>query len=167
MTLKNNRAPLLSYFKLCLSFHTHWWIKTAVTVQKRPIWVKIGDFFSRMTLQTWQMTLKNNRAPLLCYFKLCASFRTHWWFKTWVTVRKRPIWVKINDFFSHVTFKLHRWPWKTTGHLFYHTLSFVHHFDAIGKFKHKLKSGNAQFGSKSTIFGAVWPRNFTDDPEKQ
>ena len=24
------------------------------------------------------MTLKNNRAPLLCYFKLCASFRSHW-----------------------------------------------------------------------------------------
>ena len=22
---------------------------------------------------------KNNRAPLLCYFKLCASFRSHWW----------------------------------------------------------------------------------------
>ena len=24
------------------------------------------------------MTLKNNRAPLLPYFKLCASFRSHW-----------------------------------------------------------------------------------------
>ena len=112
------------------------------------------------------MTLKNNRAPLLCYFKLCASFRTHWWIHTGFSVRKRPIWVKINDFFSRVTFKHDGWPWKTIGHLFYDTLSFVHHFIAIGKFKLKSKSGNAQFGSKSTIFLAVWPRNFTDDPEQ-
>ena len=124
-------------------------------------------FLELCDLQTWQMTLKNNRAPLLCYFKLCASFRTHWWIQTGVTVRKHPIWVKINDYFSRVTFKLDGWPWKTIGHLFYDTLTFVHHFNAIGKFKLKLKSGNAQFGSKSTIFLAVWPRNFTDDPEKQ
>ena len=41
----------------------------------------------------------NNRAPLLCHFKLCASFHNHYWIKTGVTVRKRPIWVKINKFF--------------------------------------------------------------------
>ena len=111
--------------------------------------------------------LENNRAPLLCYFKLCGSFRTHWWIQTGVTVRKHPIWVKINDFLSRVTFKLDGWPWKTIGHLFYDTLTFVHHFNAIGKFKLKLKSGNAQLGSKSTIFLSVWPRNFTDNPEKQ
>ena len=107
------------------------------------------------------MTLKNDRAPLLCHFKFCASFRTHWWIQTGVTVQKCPIWVKINDFFSRVTFKLDRWPLKTIGHLFYDTSSFVHHYNAIGKFKLKFKSGNAQFGSKSTIFLAVWPRNFT------
>ena len=56
---------------------------------------------------------------------------------------------------------------KTIGHLFYDTLSFVHHFNAIGKFKLKLQSGNAQFGSKSMIFCAVWARNYMDDPEKQ
>ena len=26
--------------------------------------------------------LENNRALLLCYFKLCASFCTHWWIQT-------------------------------------------------------------------------------------
>ena len=113
------------------------------------------------------MTSKNNRAPLLCYFKLCASFRIHWCIQTGVTVRKRPIWAKSTIFFSRVTFKLDGWPWKIIGHLFYDTLSFVHHFNAIGKFKLKLKSGNAQCGSKSTIFGAVWLTNFTDDPEKK
>ena len=38
-----------------------------------------SSFVEPCDLQTWQMTLKkNNRAPLLCYFKRCASFRTHW-----------------------------------------------------------------------------------------
>ena len=113
------------------------------------------------------MTLKNKRVPLLCYFKLCASFRTHWWIQIGVTVRKRPMWVKINDCFSRVTFKLDGWPWKTIGYLLYYTLIFVHHSNAIGKFKLKLKSGNAQFGSKSTIIWAMWPRNFMNDPKKQ
>ena len=49
-------------------------------------------------LEIWWMTLENNRAPLLCYFKLCAAFRSHWWIQTGVTVRKRPIWVKFDDF---------------------------------------------------------------------
>ena len=115
----------------------------------------------------WNLTydLEKNRAPLLCYFKLCTSFRSHWWIQTGVTVRKRSIWVKIDDFFSCVTFKLDGWPLETIGHLFYGVISFVHHFNAIGKFKLKLQSGNAQFGSKSTIFLVEWPRNVTDDPK--
>ena len=112
------------------------------------------------------MTLKNNKAPLLFYFKLVASFRNHWCIETWVTVQKRPIWVKIDDFFSRVTSKFDVWPWKTTGHLFYATSSFVHHFIAIGEFKLELKSGNAQSGSNSTIFSAVWPWNLADDLEQ-
>ena len=47
------------------------------------------------------------------------------------------------------------------------TSSFVQHFVAIGEFKLELQSGNAQFGSKSTIFWAVWPSDLTDDLEKQ
>ena len=39
MTLKNNRAPLLSIIKLYASFHHHMWIKTGVTVRKRLSWV--------------------------------------------------------------------------------------------------------------------------------
>ena len=118
-------------------------------------------------LEIWSMTLKNNRAPLLCYFKLYASSRSHRWIQAGVTVRKRLIWVKINDFFSCVTLQFDVWPWKTIGHLFYATSSFVHHFVGIGDFKLELQPGNAQFGSKSTIFLAVWPRNLTDDPQKQ
>ena len=44
------------------------------------------------------------------------------------------------------------WPWKTIGHLFYKTSSFVHYFVAISDFKLEIQSGNSQFGSKSTIF---------------
>ena len=124
-------------------------------------------FFLACDLEIWQMTLKNNRAPLLCYFKLCASFRTHWWIQTGVIVRKRPIWVKFDDFQSHVTLKFDGSPWKTIGHLFYATSSFVQHFIAFDEFKLELQSGNAQSGSNSTIFSAVWPWNLTDDLEKQ
>ena len=35
MTLKNNRAPLLSNIKLYISFHHHMWIQNGVTVRKR------------------------------------------------------------------------------------------------------------------------------------
>ena len=138
MTPENNPAPLLCYFKLFASFRSHWWIETGVTVRKRQIWVKFDDF---LAVWPWNLTddLEKNRAHLLSYFKLCVSFHTHWWIQTGVTVQKRPIWVKI-DFFSRVTFKLDGWPWKTIGHLFYDTLSFVHHFNAIGKFKLKLTS---------------------------
>ena len=41
--------------------------------------------------------------------------------------------------------KFDEWPWKTIGHLFYATSSFMHHFIANGEFKLELQSGNAQF----------------------
>ena len=167
LTFKNNRAPLLYYIKLCALFQSHGWIQTEVTVKKRPIWVKIGNFFVPCDLQIWWMTLKNNRAPLLYYIKLYASFQSHGWIQTGVTVRKRSIWVKIGNFLSRVTLKFTGWPWKTIGHLSYVASSIVHHFIAISEFKLKLQSGNAEFGSKSTIFLAVSPWNLTDDLEKQ
>ena len=58
---------------------------------------------SMIFLAVWPCNLtydleKNNRAPLLYCFKLCASFRSHWWIRTGVSVRKRSIWVKFDDF---------------------------------------------------------------------
>ena len=158
--LKNYRAPLLHYIKLCASSQTPQWIRTGVTVQKRSIRVIIGNFLP-------SVTLKNNRATLLYYIKLCASFQSHRWIQAKVTVRKRPIQVKIGNFLPRVTIKFDGWPWKTIGHLFYVASRFVHHFIATGEFKLKLQSGNAQFGSKSVIFCPVWPWNSTNDLEKQ
>ena len=82
-------------------------------------------------------------------------------------VRKRPIRVKIGDVLSRVTLKFDGWPWKTIGHLFFAVSSFVQHFIAVGEFKLELQSGNAQFGSNSTMFRVMWPWNLTDDLQKQ
>ena len=60
-------------------------------------------FFVPCDLQIWWMTLKNNRTPLLCCFKLCASFHSHLWIQTKVTVQKPSIRVKIGHFVSRVT----------------------------------------------------------------
>ena len=167
MTVKNNRAPFLYYIILCALFRSHWYIQTGVTVRKRSIRVKIGDFLSRVTWNMNGWPCKNNRAPLLYYVKLCASFRIHLWSRTWVTVRKRSIWIKIGDFVSHVTLKPDGWHWKTKGPLIYTTLSFVQHFKAIGILKLELQPGDAQFGSKLAISGPAWPWKLTDDLEKQ
>ena len=109
------------------------------------------------------MTSKNNRALLLYYGKLCASFQIYWWIQTGYAVQKRSIRVEIGDMLSRVTLKFDGWPWKTIGHFFYATSSFVQHFEATDEFKLELQSGNAQSGSNSTIFIAVRLWNLADD----
>ena len=59
-------------------------------------------FFGVHDLQIWWMTSQNNRAPVLCYVKLCALFQSHQWIQTGVTVRKHWIQVKIDDLFCPV-----------------------------------------------------------------
>ena len=141
MTLKNNRAPLQCYFKRCASFCSYWWIQTGVSPET-PNLGQIRRFLEPCDLEIWRMTLKNNRAPLLRHFKLCVSFCSHLCIQTEITVRKRPIWVKFDNFSSHVTLKFDGWPWKTIGHLFYAASSCVHDFIAICEFKLELESGN-------------------------
>ena len=145
----------------------------------------IRRFLEPCDLEIWQMTLKNNRAPLLSNIKLYASFYHHMGIQTGVTVRKRLSWVV-----TSVTLTFDLWPWtfawtllwslvitpenlmmirwwehsqkgvtdrrmdrrtdanticraawsqlKTIGHLFYATSSFVQHFVAIDEFKLEL-----------------------------
>ena len=113
---------------------------------------KNSQFFVLCVLEIWWMTLKNTRAPFLCYFKLYASFRSQWSIQTGVTVWKLSIRVRICDFLSRMTLKFERWPWKIIGHLFCATSRFVHHFVAIGQFKLELQSRNTQFMWNSVIF---------------
>ena len=152
MTLEKNRAPLLHYIKLCASFQSH------VKLELQSGNAQFGSnsaIFVPCDLEIWWMTLKNNRAPLLCCFKLSAQFCSHWWIQIGVTVRNRPIWVKMNDFISRVpgwgggggvrgrvTLKFDGWPWKTIGHLSWATSSSVRHFIIICGFKLELWSGN-------------------------
>ena len=51
--------------------------------------------FVPCNLEIRQMTSKSNRAPPPCHGKPCASFRSHVWIKSGVTVRKPPNWDKI------------------------------------------------------------------------
>ena len=62
MTLQNNRAPLLCYFKLCASFCSHWWTQTGVKSPAMPNLCQIRHFLEPCDLEIWRMTLKNNRA---------------------------------------------------------------------------------------------------------
>ena len=169
VTLKFDRWPWKTIghpFYAASSFVHHFIAIGEFKLSYSPETLNLGQnwrFIVPCDLEIWRMTLKNYRAPLLCCFKLYASFHSHWWIQTKVTVRKHPIWVKINDLFSRVTLKFDGWPSKT---ILYTTMSFVHHFKAIGEFKLELQSGNAQFRSKSTIFLVTWPWNLSDDLEQ-
>ena len=131
----NQKALLLCPCKLCATFRQHGWIKVRVIIRKCSIQFKIANYFVLCHLIIWQMIFKNNRAV---------------W--PWDLTDD----LEIDNFYSRVTLQFDVWPWKTIGHLFYATSSFMHHFVAIGEFKLELKSGNAQAGSNLTIFWAVW-----------
>ena len=103
-------SSFVHHFKAIGEFKWNYSLETLNSGQNRY-------FFVPCDLEIWHMTLKNNRGPLLCCFKLFTSFHSHQWIQAGVTVSKRPIWVKINFFLSHVTLKFDRWSWKTTGHL--------------------------------------------------
>ena len=108
MTLNNNRAPLLCYFKLCASFCSFMWIQTVATVRKRPIWVKIEVFLCRMTLKFDVWPRQN--LPLLCLI-FCILF-CHMLIQTGVMVRKR-----LNRVWTSVTLTtFDPWPWLLHGY---------------------------------------------------
>ena len=50
--------------------------------------------------------MKNNRAPLLSYIKLCASSHRHMWIQTGATARKR-----LNGVMTSVTLTIDLWHW--------------------------------------------------------
>ena len=166
-TFKNNRAPFLCCFKLCASFHSHQWIQTGVTVRKRPLLVKINDLFSRVTLKLIGWPSKTIGHLFYATSNFVQHFVAIAEFKLELQSRNAQSRSNSTIFKSRATLKFDGWPSKAIGHLFYATSSFVHHFIPIGDLKFELQSGNAQSGSKSTMFLAMWPRNFTDDPQKQ
>ena len=162
MALKNNRDLSPCPFQLCVFFHSYQCIWLGLTVRKCSNRVENWHFVVSHDHEIRQMTLKNNRTPLLCLFQFYASFRSHQWIQIWVTIRKRSNNVNISDFLRPVSLKFHRWPSKTIGNLFHVFSSIMYHFAAISEFKFELQSGNAQIRSNLTIFCLLWPWNFTD-----
>ena len=112
---KNKRVPLLGYIKLCALFQIHQWIQTGVTVWKRSIQAKIGEFWSRVTLKfdkwPWWKTISH-----LSY--ATSSFVQHFIamceFKSGVTVWKRLNWVLTS---LTLTFELWHWTFAWTSFL--------------------------------------------------
>ena len=158
MTLKNNRAPLLTNIKLYASFHHHMWIQTGVTVRKR---VKLG--YDLCDLDLWPLTLT------FCMDLTLVIGNNSWKFHddTMMGTQSKRCDGQTDRQTENTICRAAWSQLKTIGHLFYSTWSFVHHLVTIGVLKLELQSGNAQFGSNSTIFRAVWPWNLTDDLEKQ
>ena len=168
---KKTRAPLLYYFKLCASFHSHWSIPTGVTVRKHQVRVKIAHYLSYVSLKfdgwPWKTIghLSYATSSFVHHFIAIGQFKLelrqirvkighflshmtlgHGSFQAGVTVRKHQIRVEIGDFMPPVTLKFDRWPWKTIGHLFYAGSSCVHDFIAICEFKLELQSRNGYVG---------------------
>ena len=171
MTLKNNRAPLLSIIKLYASSHHHMWIQTGVTVRKRLSWV-VTSVTLTFDLWPWPFAWTS----LLSLVITPENFMMiGWWEHSQKGVTDRRTDGRTDRQTDGQTdrrtdWTIHRAAWsqlKTIGHLFYATSSFVHHFVAIGGFKFEIQSGNAQSGSNSTIFRALRPWNLTDDLKKQ
>ena len=163
MTLINNRAPLLSNIKLYASFHHHTSIQTGVTVRKRLSWVVTSvtltfDLWPWPFAWTWLWSLVITPENFMMI---------RWWEHSQKGVTDRQTDRRTDgqtdgrtDGQTENTICRAAWSQlKTIGHLFFATSSFVHHFIAIGDLKLELQSGNAQFGSNSTIFRAVWPCN--------
>ena len=65
---------------------------------------QIRRFLEPCDLEIWGMTLKNNRAPLLCCFQLCALFHYHMWIQT-------RVWKRLSWMLTSVTLTFDLWPW--------------------------------------------------------
>ena len=74
--LEKNRAPLQRYFKICASFHRHWWIQTRATVRKRLSWVMTS---MSLTFDLWPWPLA--WTSLLSLVITPENFVMTWWWE--------------------------------------------------------------------------------------
>ena len=168
LTLKFDGWPrqMIGHLSYTTSSFVHHFV--AIDEFKLELIAQLGwklTIFALCDLEIWRMTLKNNKAPPLCYFKICASFLIHRWTQAGVTVWKSPIWVKIRVFCPVRPWNL-TWPCKIIGHLSYPT-SFVHHFVAIWWIQTWVPLWKHPIWVKIVDFCPLLPWNLTDDLEKQ
>ena len=163
MTLKNNREPLLSNIKLCISFLHHKWIQTGVTVRKRLSWVVTSV---NLTFDLWPWPFAWT-LPWSVVITPENFVMIRWWEHSQKGATDRQTDGQTDRRTENT---IHRTAWsqlKTIGHLFYASSNFVQHFVPIVEFKLESQSGNAQSGSNLTIFRVVRPWNLRDDLAKQ
>ena len=79
-------------------------------------WIQIDDFSARVIVKY------GTSSSFVHHFKSFGEFK--------LELQSRNTRVKIGDIVSCVTLIFDGRPWKTIGHLFYNTSSFVHRFNA-------------------------------------
>ena len=115
---------------------------------------QIRRFLAPCDLETWRMTLKNNRAPLLSNIKLYVSFHYHMWIQTGVTVRKRLSWVA-----TSVSFTFDLWPWPFAWTLPWCVVIIPENFMMIRWWEHSQKGvtdRQTDGQTENTIHRAAW-----------
>ena len=119
---------------------------------------QIRRFLEPCDLEIWRMTLKNNMAPLLCCFQLCAWFHCHMWIQTGVRVRKRLSWV-----LTSVTLTFELWPWPFAWTSLLTMVIIPENFMMIRWWKHGEKGvtdrrtdGQTDRQTENTICRAAW-----------
>ena len=115
---------------------------------------QIRRFLEPCDLEIRPMTLKNNRAPLLCCFQLCAWFHCHMWIQTGVRVRKRLGWV-----LTSVTLTFDLWPWPFAWTSLLTMVITPENFMMIRWWEHGEKGvtdGQTDRQTENTICRAAW-----------
>ena len=112
---------------------------------------QIRRFSEPCDLEIWRMTLKNNRAPLLCCFQLCAWFHCQMWIQTGVRVRKRLSWV-----LTSVTLTFDLWPWPFAWTSLLTMVSWKFHDDTMMGTWWKRCDRQTDGRTENTICRAAW-----------
>ena len=118
-----------------------------------------------LALRTWNLTddLQKQQGTSPKHYQAICIISSSYVNSNWSYSPQPPNFGQIRRFLEPRDLEIWRMTFKTIGHLFYATSSFVQHFVAIGELILELQSGNAQSGSNSTIFRAVRSWNLTDD----
>ena len=173
MTLKINRAPLLSNIKLCATFHCHMWIQTGVTV-----WKLLNRVMTSVTLTSELDLLRvhDSHLPLVI---TPENFRMIWWQEhcqqgksegfnscEWPS-NLAQIWSK-SSIFQPV------WPWNLmddhekwqgTSSILHQALCIIS--NPLVNWNRSYRPGTLNLGIKRRLFCPMWPWNLTDDLEKR
>ena len=163
MSSKNHRTPLLHYAKLCAASQTPRRIQTGFTVRKLSIRVKTCNFLSHVTLKFDGWLWKTIGRLFYATLRFVHHFKAISELKLELQSGNAPFRSKSVIFCPVRPWNLTDDLKKTIGHLFYATLSFVHHFKAIDELtgftvrKCSIRVKIGDFLSRVTLKFDGWP----------